>query len=1847
MDEFHPVVLAADSTDLQANTLSRISDAFTLGAPAAAISGAMSIYNTFLDYAGQDVIETEAAVRRYAGEEIGDYYAEHKAGADLVGFVAGAVLPASLATKGIQLARSGAAVGSFGEALGYTASRKNYWLKEALKETAADGGTVKSILQSSARRKQLGWEVADQALIGTAQELAIVATMNDSPLFDNATAGDFAWNIALGTGLAGTIGGGLGSLAAKGILKNAAREVQAELRRVDTIYDPAQTGLMKGTEIGAYLDNMLTRPDGLETIGFKYQYDGKRYTQNLDIGAPIAAARDKATKVAQQEIAIKFNELAAGDAAVGQAYSNFVLNGIDAARQAGKSPDEIVELLHGYLNNIERIEAVDIDRMAMDARKFYVNLKPTGETATAPGGITSLNELRISSEEGVFTYIIKDQSAPRWKSERNIASADDFEIGRLVGRVRADTIRVQAAELQPEYRGAGHGVAAYANLADEAARLGKKLTSDVEVSESAVRVWEALKGRGYSVVQDVGAKWEVADGTKKLISNKPVFTITAVPAARPSAIDKLSRAFSKERTKRTSQQAYIIADDVTAADLNIVRMDKLGTAKVKDAFKLAPEADAVQLLDGSFRFNPASKKVLAYRETPHTVRMFIDLETGTLSPQTVPVFGDLIKQGKFVNAVDYIAAGSFKQRVSGTHVSKIDAPPLEGSARFAWASKRSISELYKLTGGVVNSNDIPVMQRLVELERENFDTISKFSFREGAKVVPFSDVMSLRAYVEDARLEILQSQLGAIGTVGKASPETRVIAANLGTTREWVEETIGNGFKPLTNNMALREAGILPTEAALTPQNVAVQWNFGSVPKMVPEDAYRMNMGPSHLATMELGIQYQQMVRKNVANNAVNSVLGDDADLIYDLNAFAASGQPLSRSATAEGAGATTFGAANADYGANAKIAVQDLGKNVALVTQRRRDEAIATLAPHVNAIRDNPAAAAELGILTTALRKSPYRYVFDPEGARRLVSTDVASTASKANVSIDEALDLLEGTGAARHSFDINDEAVAEFLAAHAGMNHMRRDKMGTLYNARGLTTVKTGDTPIIYVPPINTVRYPYHAFVRTKAKVGLMSDTGMITAKSEAQLRELAASLQGDFDVFFKADTDNYFKAKGEYDYNLTLNEGAVNSELSRRGKLADFLPETRAENVLEDYLQFHAKGEEKLVRTAAEVRNGQFFAEMKFLSRTYRREAESVTRGIGSRFRSKVADPFGDYIKTALNISKQQEFPLLDSLNEFVDKVGTQAGEAFEKGFRDAKSGLISWDDANFLMEQYGMRGAYSNVNQYLAANERYPRNLIREGLQKANLLLAGFSLRLDLANSLLNIISTPIMLGTELSSIRQRLKAGDPMLGKLNELTSLKVPGQEMRAPTMTPRIADAINNFFGPDKQQLIGRYREIGAIKEISQLYHEVLDDLSFRPDSGKGWVSKIEAGIEKGSKFTGNAFSEELTRFISADVMRQITDPLVGAGKLSSKEQNAYISTFVNRVQGNYVTSQRPVAFQGTTGAAISLFQTYTFNVLQQLHRHMEAGDKKTLLMFAGLQGSIFGLNGLPFFDAVNTHLIGSAVANNPQHNDLYNTLPSFNKELGDWMLYGTASAFPLFSGSSPALYTRGDMNPRHITMIPVNPLDVPAVSASLKLMGTIASTGKNILQGADVTDSLLKGLEHQGINRPLAGFAQLLAGRTTTSQGALISASSDMETTSLMATVADRMTNFGGAARLMGARPMDESIALTTLYRQKQYQAMDRARLERLGEVVKTRLYGGEVPTDEEFEDFALRYARSGGRVENFSQAMQRWSRDANVSVVNQLANKLKSPYGQTLQTIMGGEKLPDYTTQLTEGE
>ena len=112
-DDFsiHPVVLATDTADMQAGTMERIYNSVTKGSQAAAISGALSIYNSFLFKENEKDIEQ--TIRNY-DNAIGDYYAENKEVIDIVGFVGASFVPGGAGIKALNLARSGTALGSFG-----------------------------------------------------------------------------------------------------------------------------------------------------------------------------------------------------------------------------------------------------------------------------------------------------------------------------------------------------------------------------------------------------------------------------------------------------------------------------------------------------------------------------------------------------------------------------------------------------------------------------------------------------------------------------------------------------------------------------------------------------------------------------------------------------------------------------------------------------------------------------------------------------------------------------------------------------------------------------------------------------------------------------------------------------------------------------------------------------------------------------------------------------------------------------------------------------------------------------------------------------------------------------------------------------------------------------------------------------------------------------------------------------------------------------------------------------------------------------------------------------------------------------------------------------------------------------------------------------------------------------------------------------------------------------------------------------------------------------------------------------------------------------------------------------
>jgi hypothetical protein len=369
---------------------------------------------------------------------------------------------------------------------------------------------------------------------------------------------------------------------------------------------------------------------------------------------------------------------------------------------------------------------------------------------------------------------------------------------------------------------------------------------------------------------------------------------------------------------------------------------------------------------------------------------------------------------------------------------------------------------------------------------------------------------------------------------------------------------------------------------------------------------------------------------------------------------------------------------------------------------------------------------------------------------------------------------------------------------------------------------------------------------------------------------------------------------------------------------------------------------------------------------------------------------------------------------------------------------------------------------------------------------------------------------------------------------------------------------------------------------------------------------------------------------------MKQMTDVAVSRELMSTKEQLAYINTFVNRTQGNYLASQRPMAFQGPIGQAMGLFQTYQFNLIQQLLRHAGEGHAKDAMTLMALQGTIHGMNGLPAFNAVNTHIIGSA-SGNQKHRDAYDaTYGIAGKTGGDFLMYGIASSAMglLHPDLKVNLYTRGDINPRHVTILPNNPSTVPIVQAFGKFAANIITTSQKIAAGGDVGTTLIQGLEHNGISRPLAGLAQTLeafnnpqmASYSTSKRGNVIAANDLMS-----------LANF---ARIAGGKPLDEAIALDATYRFRTYGLKDARSRDVLGKAIKSTMMAGNNPTQEQIEGFAEDYAARGGRQQEFAGWFGQLYKTANASQANQIQKSLSSPFTQSMQQIMGGETLRDFS-------
>lgn len=304
----------------------------------------------------------------------------------------------------------------------------------------------------------------------------------------------------------------------------------------------------------------------------------------------------------------------------------------------------------------------------------------------------------------------------------------------------------------------------------------------------------------------------------------------------------------------------------------------------------------------------------------------------------------------------------------------------------------------------------------------------------------------------------------------------------------------------------------------------------------------------------------------------------------------------------------------------------------------------------------------------------------------------------------------------------------------------------------------------------------------------------------------------------------------------------------------------------------------------------------------------------------------------------------------------------------------------------------------------------------------------------------------------------------------------------------------------------------------------------------------------------------------------------------------------------------------------------TYQVNLMQQLFRHVGNGDKVATGMLLGTQGALYGMQGLPGWGFINSHIIADA-SGNTSHADLYSTANNLlGHEVANWVLYGVGSnALGVINPELRFnLYTRGDINPRNLTVIPSKIEETVIYNATAGFVNNIINMKDNFQNGAPLNQTFWQALQHNGINRPLAGFGAVMAGGTYSNKGELIAANPEGET----------LFQLSNALRLAGAKPLEEAIQSDALFRTRAFNAADKERRDELARAVRLESADGTIDPDK-IPAFAAAYAKTGGSPQHFRAFLIDKLKSQQQGIVERSSAKLREPIAQNYMSIIGGDE------------
>jgi hypothetical protein len=1204
----------------------------------------------------------------------------------------------------------------------------------------------------------------------------------------------------------------------------------------------------------------------------------------------------------------------------------------------------------------------------------------------------------------------------------------------------------------------------------------------------------------------------------------------------------------------------------------------------------------------------------------NSVDTILDMSTGkTYGDNVLPVVGDF-GTPKLASSGLQVGDILYPQNQPGLAFAPVN--PMEANARYVWAHMRGIK-----AQDSIHSTDLPLLEQAYR---------EKLTGNFPSKLTTFADGGAIPATANE-----MLTHIAAV----KQSMYADLLAA--GKNADEIGHILNAPTKGMIKNFntVLADELMIPVEQSANIRHVRLGYDIGTI----------KNTEGNILQGMQ-ATNYRIKLALDSNSNQVAEYLGKLLGTTDPSGKLAQSmfeGLQLTKTsgdASILGAGKSFFTNSNSDYMSLGQQA-ERIGILRGKLVQHSNSIINDTLAAPLNRLRQDAVAAAEYGNIRSLLQSTgeKYRLITGTDAIDLKLSSNNTLVLSGA-ITVDKQTNKLifnpnymptnfkpgelgttsSGQQGLRTFYPISSN-VADVLLASQELNNSRNAIRKSFWDAVGIP--KEGyNLHDIYMPPINTNNAPFFAYIRQKT--GTMMGGGgssLITATSAEELQTKIASLGPGFDAYTDKALKGYFSAKGEFDYNRSFGRTAVDTAMARQGILNNVAPETRAQTLIEDLIGWHQRESSLLLNDHIELHNTQTFDQLKMMGDRFATTGTSRMGFTGQADINATNNPYMSYVNTALGITpKGGLYPLWMAAQEKLESFGNTVFNTAKAALGGLEKGLLSADAAAKMSSDLGLGNPYGTAVEHIAknyygglVNQLPPPNILSKFTRTANTVLNATMLRLDVFQQLLEITTLPIMVALERA----------PATKALSELTQVTVPGTKQQVPGLTRLLYNAVTNYFGPKSNELISLYTK-GANLTVDEFAtsKQLMEHLSIPSTSiaASAWEEKMRAAIDLGSKLSGSNFTNKFVHFIASDVGRQIGE---ASGQVGQDLMDS-IGTFTNRVLGNVGSSQRAGIFSGPVGGAVGLFQSYQWNMMQQLLRHVGDGNVKALAMAGGMQASIFGISSLPGFQALNNIIANKHGQVDPVSGqfsgDIFSGLAgSLPKEISDYLLYGGLSSL-LGTG----LYGRGDLNIRNATILPVNPLEFPSVRSGISVYKTLAQLATNVTtQGASVPASLMLAAEHNSMSRPLAGLAELMQGFSTDNRGRLLATNSGFS----------ELSNISTMSRIFGARPLEEAVAATSLYRINAMAAKDRLRLDSLGEAVKTAMYGQTELKSGMAETFLTDYLKAGGNQSNFSKWILSQHKGANVSATNAIMESLHSPKAQALQVQLGGTQLPDYRNQI----